>query len=371
MAKLTKVAAQVFGSSAGTNQLENFGSLAAGGAVFVNPGAAAVASIQALSAWLEGWYGAIVGSNLPAIQDLNAYMYVLSYQVAYGFEMGIPEWDASTVYYTGSLVNSGGIIYISLTDANQNNALTTSSWAAFTATNLVNQVAGSTYVMASSDNGKTFLVNVASANQTFTLPAPVLNYKVRFKDSGSASATKNVIINQHAAETIDGATSITMTFPYGWVELTSDGTNWFVTDQSKNISGWTPFTPVITGFGTVSNVSFQWQRNGTVLNVTGTWNNGTVPATTTGSAALPGTLQVASGTPVFFTGIVTSTTTFTSNLGSIYAVLNDNANGFAFSGICTGHGGSDITITTDLFAGNGALMSLNIANVPIAGWTNY
>jgi hypothetical protein len=43
-------------------------------------------------------------------------------------EQGIPEWDASTTYYIGSLAkDSSGNIYVSLTDNNLNNALSSAT----------------------------------------------------------------------------------------------------------------------------------------------------------------------------------------------------------------------------------------------------
>ena len=47
------------------------------------------------------------------------------YQLAYLMQEGVPEWNADTTYYIGSIVNDGlGNCYRSLTDSNLNNALT-------------------------------------------------------------------------------------------------------------------------------------------------------------------------------------------------------------------------------------------------------
>lgn len=125
MSKITRKTQKLFGSTAGANQIEQFGSLAGGTPVYTTD----IATIQALAAWLEGWYGGVVGANLPAIQDLNALCYVFAYQLCYMMQSGIPEWDAATTYYTGSLVTAVGTgqIYVSLTDTNLNNAVTDST----------------------------------------------------------------------------------------------------------------------------------------------------------------------------------------------------------------------------------------------------
>lgn len=117
MSKLTRETMLVFASEAGANQVEQFGSLAGGSPNYTMD----VAVIQALSAWLEGWFGGVVGSNLPAIQDLNAICYVFAYQLSYLFQAGIAEWDADTVYYENSFVQVAGTVYTSLTDSNTGN----------------------------------------------------------------------------------------------------------------------------------------------------------------------------------------------------------------------------------------------------------
>ncbi|PMZ30506.1 hypothetical protein C1X25_36230, partial [Pseudomonas sp. GW247-3R2A] len=72
--------------------------------------------IQSLSNWLTGWFGAVVGGNSPAIEDMNAVCFVYAYQLAYLMQQGIPEYDSGTTYFTGSLCTSGGVIYRSLQD---------------------------------------------------------------------------------------------------------------------------------------------------------------------------------------------------------------------------------------------------------------
>jgi hypothetical protein len=126
MSKLLRETMKIFGSSAGANQIEQFGSLANGSPLYTTD----IAVIQALANYLEGWFGGVVGSNLPAIEDINALFYLYAYQLAYLMQAGIAEWDAGTSYYIGSLVNTNGQIYYSLQDNNLNNALSnTAFWA--------------------------------------------------------------------------------------------------------------------------------------------------------------------------------------------------------------------------------------------------
>ena len=114
MAKLPRVFQKIFGSTAGTNQISQFGSLAAGTPQFTTD----PTTIQSLSNFMKGWYNAVVGQNSPPIQDMNALFYLITYQLAQMFQDGLPEWDASTTYYLGSLVNNGtGVTFACINDS--------------------------------------------------------------------------------------------------------------------------------------------------------------------------------------------------------------------------------------------------------------
>jgi hypothetical protein len=124
MAKITRKVAKVFGSNAGVNEIAKFGSLAAGTPLFSTDPAV----IQALGNWLGGWFSGVEAGNSPAIEDMNAFCYVMAYQIAYQMQTGVPEWDATTTYYVGSVVNDGaGNLYSSLTNSNLNNVLTSAT----------------------------------------------------------------------------------------------------------------------------------------------------------------------------------------------------------------------------------------------------
>lgn len=123
MAKIDRKTAKIFGQNASANQIGIFGSLAAASPAYsTDP-----ETIQSLSEWLSGWFDAVIGANSPAIEDMNAYCYVMAYQIAYILQNGIGEWDAETPYYIGSLATSGTKIYRSIADNNTNNAVTDST----------------------------------------------------------------------------------------------------------------------------------------------------------------------------------------------------------------------------------------------------
>jgi hypothetical protein len=147
MARLSRVTQNIFGSTAGFDQIAQFGSLAAGTPTFTTN----LATIQSLSNYLVGWFNAVVGGNSPAIEDMNALFYLITSQLAYILQAGIPEWDAGTTYYTGDIVQSGGTTYVSLSNTNLNNAVTvTTSWFTPTQNGTVTPTAvPSTMILAS------------------------------------------------------------------------------------------------------------------------------------------------------------------------------------------------------------------------------
>jgi hypothetical protein len=128
MSKLTRKTQLLFGSRAGSSQIGQFGSFAAGSPSYTKD----PSTIQALSNYLEGWFGAILGNNSPCIEDMNALCYLFAYQLSYLFQEGIPEWDSGTTYYQYSVIQSGGVFYMSTADNNLNNAVSTSYWGAMT-----------------------------------------------------------------------------------------------------------------------------------------------------------------------------------------------------------------------------------------------
>ena len=115
MAKILRAAHAVFGINAGGSEMGVFGSLTTS-PTYSN----VIATIQSLPNWGSGWAAATIATNRPALEDMNAYCYVHSYQVGYILQMGIPEWDATTTYYKNSYCQVAGVPYYSLQDTNLN-----------------------------------------------------------------------------------------------------------------------------------------------------------------------------------------------------------------------------------------------------------
>lgn len=224
MAKLTRYTQLVFGSSAGLNQLAKFGSLAASSPVRYSGSTVTPSNVQALSNYLTGWFGAVIGTNSPAIEDLNALCYLFAYQLTYLFQAGIPEYDSSTIYYKGSLVQSAGVIYVSLTDSNTGNALTsTSNWAFKDG-----GVAASSTITVSIYAGG-YLVDTSGGNVTANLPAAsgATGAMVSFKNK-TFGGSNHIAITPNGTDNIEGANAAFNVDAGEFVKLFCDGTAWFL-----------------------------------------------------------------------------------------------------------------------------------------------
>ncbi len=166
MDKIVTKSQKIFaGASGATGNISQFGSYKAGSTIYSEE----LATIQSLSAWTTGLTGACSATNVPTIQDLNGLFYVLTRQLAYLMQSGIPEWKATITYYIGSIVsNATGDIYISMIDDNLNQALTDSSkWMMSLSDNIT--AAGANYTPIPGDN----LINIVYTDMSgFTMPAP-------------------------------------------------------------------------------------------------------------------------------------------------------------------------------------------------------
>ncbi len=121
MSALTRKLQKIFGLSlTPTGNVANFGSLAAGTPAY----SADPDSIQT-AAWLNGLAAALIGNRSPALEDLNGVLFVLTRQIAYLMQSGVPEWIATETYWTNQFARVGGVLYVSLTDNNTANDPTT------------------------------------------------------------------------------------------------------------------------------------------------------------------------------------------------------------------------------------------------------
>jgi hypothetical protein len=121
---------KIFGNSlTTTNNVAVWGSLAAGSPAYSGD----PATIQSLSQFEQGLNGAVIGNRSPAIQDLNGLFYLITAQIAYMLQNGVPEWDTGTTYYTNQFCRVGTVLFVSLTNSNtgHNPTTDTNNWAPY------------------------------------------------------------------------------------------------------------------------------------------------------------------------------------------------------------------------------------------------
>lgn len=265
MAKIIRKTAKIFGSTATSGQISEFGSLAAGTPVFSTDPAV----IQSLSNWLQGWYSAIIANSNPTIQDMNAVQFVNSYQIAYGLQTGVAEWDSSTTYYIGSFVSDGtNKLYYSLQNNNTNHAVTDGAYWTIYGNTQNSVVSKTTTYTATTDDS---LILCSGSSFTVTLPAASAGGggKILRIQKTDASTSNIITIARAGSDTIQGLTSTTLNTQDEVVTLMSDGAlTWYIQDRSYPMT-WIPFTMVLTGAngtaptnGTVATNAAFYRRNG-------------------------------------------------------------------------------------------------------------
>lgn len=229
MGKLARATQLLFGSSAGANQMAKFGSLSAGTPATYDGTTITPALIQTLSNYLTGWFGAVVGSNSPSIEDMNALGYLFAYQLAYILQQGIAEYDTGTTYYQGSIctdTGGSGIVYVSLTNSNTGNALTDpTKWRVLNGN--VRTVSADTTLAVTDDVVRS---DSTSANRTHTLP-PIattpIGKKITIKDVGTGGNTTS--FKGSGTDNIDGVNTYgTALSQNDAATVVNNGTSWDV-----------------------------------------------------------------------------------------------------------------------------------------------
>lgn len=129
MAKLPRVAQKIFAGAAATDQTAVFGTMKTGSAEYTQD----IKELMSNPAFLQGWKSAVEESFAPFMEESNSVQKIVTQQLAYILENGIPEWDSETTYYKGSIAKSfsDGVlrIYISIIDDNIGNEVTDNlSW---------------------------------------------------------------------------------------------------------------------------------------------------------------------------------------------------------------------------------------------------
>jgi hypothetical protein len=122
MANLSRVLQKIFGDTGGTSQFGRIGSDAVGNPVTTKD----LSDIQSLAQFESGLFS--ITSNAaepPRIEDINSLYLLMTSQLAYLFQKGIPEWLATEEYYAAkSFCTLGGAIYRCVADSVNDNPAT-------------------------------------------------------------------------------------------------------------------------------------------------------------------------------------------------------------------------------------------------------
>lgn len=119
MGKINRATQKIFGSNANSTAITEFGTAKNENPTYITDGN--VESIQANPSFLTGWVSSLEQDLAPFMQDSNALWYMITAQVAYLMQQGIPEYDAQTEYPAGALckdedIYGGIVIYKALQD---------------------------------------------------------------------------------------------------------------------------------------------------------------------------------------------------------------------------------------------------------------
>lgn len=134
MTKYTRLTGKVFGSSATATgddpEIGQFGSALAG----TYNGTTDVSVIQNLPAWQKGFIGCVTpNTQFPPLPEMTGFGKVLSHQICYLLQQGVPEYDSGTTYYTGNWCSYNNSLYTAKVDGFSNIAPTdTTKWDKFT-----------------------------------------------------------------------------------------------------------------------------------------------------------------------------------------------------------------------------------------------
>lgn len=226
--KLARVTQKVFGSAAGATDIGVFGSYAAGSPAYTTDPSPSTGGVQSLANFLTGLFGASVGGAAPCEQDLNALFFLAFRQIAYIMQTGVPEYDAATSYFTGSIVTGIGTgqQFVSLVDNNLANALSNSAYWKVLGGG-VKTITATTYTVLQTDDY--VRLNTASNAITATLPlasATPTGKRFTFKNVASISAG-NGNVTAAGSDTIDGQASIALTnLALDSITIINNGTSW-------------------------------------------------------------------------------------------------------------------------------------------------
>jgi hypothetical protein len=194
--------------------IANFGSLASNSPSYSND----PDTIQNED-WLAGWTDALISSNFPTIQDMNAAYYVLTRNISQQFQDGYVPYSSLITYEQYDIVWDGDSLFMSLASANLGYPLTNSAkWKMIFSTKITD-VGTANYTALNTDyHIRWSLGDTSGSSKYIILPTPSANLKGRTyiisNISGSSSPYVNVKANDNSTIGAYSTDSASLVIPH-------------------------------------------------------------------------------------------------------------------------------------------------------------
>lgn len=366
MPKITRKNQKVFGGQSSNNG--QFGSARLGTFVLDNDPDV----IQSLPAWESGINAATVsGEKLPALEETQGIDYVITRQLAYIFQQGIPEYNADTIYFENCLVIEEGTVklYKSLIDNNSGNPLSdTLSWDFLVDFDLIeipplNNYTATVDPTVNDDSTDGYSAGSIWYNSTGTGEA----FLCVDPSAGAAKWIKTTLTVDELGSAAFQPTTAFATAAQGALAATALQPGQAV--PVSELTDMVAYTPTFTGFGTVTGVDVRSRRVGDCLEIDGVFTTGTVIANeariTLGFNGVNGGLTIdPTKVPALKICGISATA---ANLPGVITTLMQGGNGFINFGVQTASTFGLFKQNASSIVGNGVIFSFT-ARVPIQGW---
>ncbi len=125
------------------------------------------------------------------------------------------------------------------------------------------------------DGFNTFIITTGSVNHKLVAPLLANNLN-RDLFIGKDDSGTGLIVLDGAASTLSGLSTVDINGDQGYLRIKGITSKWLITDQ---FCPWIPYTPTFgSGFGTPTNVAFQWKQIGEDVKVSAEFNPSAVSA---------------------------------------------------------------------------------------------
>lgn len=141
--------------------------------------------------------------------------------------------------------------------------------------------------------------------------------------------------------------------------------------QGAIVTAWQDYTPVFTGFGTVTGIDAKWMRVGSTLKAQIKFTSGTVPVATIGRISIPSGLTIDTSAQLKIVGSCATQRTITAgtpNVALVFVALGQTTN-ISFTNVADGTTKNLSEIDSTAIFGNNVAQSVQF-EIPITQWSS-